>query len=79
MGSNSKSVLNRRAGFLFLVLAAAGLFTVRGAFSQAPAAARTVDPAKGRPRSWRAMGRPPAVKPQGTEIAGTPARLAGVV
>jgi enamine deaminase RidA (YjgF/YER057c/UK114 family) len=37
MGSNSKSVLNRRAGFLFLVLAAAGLFTVRGAFSQAPA------------------------------------------
>lgn len=37
MGSNSKSVLNRRAGFLFLVLVAAGLFTVRGAFSQAPA------------------------------------------
>jgi len=37
MGSNNKSVLNRRAGFLFLVLAAAGLFTVRGAFSQAPA------------------------------------------
>jgi hypothetical protein len=25
------------------------------------------------------MGSPPGVKPQGTEIAGTPARLAGVV
>jgi 2-iminobutanoate/2-iminopropanoate deaminase len=37
MGSNSKSVPNRRAGFLFLVLAAAGLLIVRGAFSQAPA------------------------------------------
>src|SRR5258708_12362065 len=37
MRSDSKSVLNRRAGFVFLVLAVAGLFTVRGAFSQAPA------------------------------------------
>src|ERR1700726_950864 len=37
MQSDSKSVLNRRAGFVFLVLAVAGLFTVRGAFSQAPA------------------------------------------
>jgi enamine deaminase RidA (YjgF/YER057c/UK114 family) len=37
MQSNSKSALNRRAGFAFLVLAAAGLFAVRGAFSQAPA------------------------------------------
>src|SRR4029077_20123323 len=36
MGSYSKSILNRRAGFLFLVLAAAGMLTVRGAFSQAP-------------------------------------------
>ena len=36
MGSNNKSVLNRRAGFLFLVLAAAGMLTVRGVFSQAP-------------------------------------------
>ena len=31
------SKLNRRAGLLFLVLAVAGLFSVRGAFSQAPA------------------------------------------
>ena len=37
MQSNRKSALNRRAGFAFLVLAAAGLFIVRGAFSQAPA------------------------------------------
>ncbi|HXN54329.1 MAG TPA: RidA family protein [Candidatus Acidoferrum sp.] len=37
MQSNSKAVLNRRAGFVFLALAAAGLLTVRGAFSQAPA------------------------------------------
>jgi 2-iminobutanoate/2-iminopropanoate deaminase len=37
MQSNSKSALNRRAGFAFLVLAAAGLFAVRGAFSKAPA------------------------------------------
>jgi 2-iminobutanoate/2-iminopropanoate deaminase len=37
MQSSLKSALNRRAGFAFLVLAAAGLFTVRGAFSQAPA------------------------------------------
>ena len=36
MQSSSKSILNRRAGFAFLVLAAAGLITVRGAFSQAP-------------------------------------------
>ena len=36
MQSNSRSALNRRAGFAFLVLVAAGLFTVRGAFSQAP-------------------------------------------
>ena len=36
MSSNRKSVLNRRAGFAFLLLAAAGLLTVRGAFSQAP-------------------------------------------
>jgi 2-iminobutanoate/2-iminopropanoate deaminase len=36
MQSKSKSALNRRAGFVFLVLAAAGLLTVRGAFSQAP-------------------------------------------
>jgi len=31
------SKLNRRAGLVFLVLAAAGLFSVRGAFSQSPA------------------------------------------
>lgn len=31
------SKLNRRAGLVFLVLAAAGLVSVRGAFSQAPA------------------------------------------
>lgn len=31
------SKLNRRAGLVFLVLVAAGLFSVRGAFSQAPA------------------------------------------
>src|ERR1700719_4286770 len=37
MVSKSKSVLNRRAGFVFLVLVVAGLVTVRGAFSQAPA------------------------------------------
>src|SRR6266852_7437265 len=37
MGSNSRSVLNRRAGFVCLMLAAAGLLTVRGAFPQAPA------------------------------------------
>jgi 2-iminobutanoate/2-iminopropanoate deaminase len=37
MRSNRKSVLNRRAGFVFLVLAVAGLLTARGAFSQAPA------------------------------------------
>jgi 2-iminobutanoate/2-iminopropanoate deaminase len=37
MQSNSKSALNRRAGFAFLALAAAGLFTVRGAFSPASA------------------------------------------
>jgi 2-iminobutanoate/2-iminopropanoate deaminase len=37
MQSNGKSVLNRRAGIAFLVLAAAGLFSVRGAFPQAPA------------------------------------------
>ena len=37
MRSDTKFVLNRRAGFVFLVLAVAGLFTVRGAFSQAPA------------------------------------------
>jgi 2-iminobutanoate/2-iminopropanoate deaminase len=37
MQSNSKSTLNRRAGFAFLALAAAGLFTVRGAFSQGAA------------------------------------------
>jgi 2-iminobutanoate/2-iminopropanoate deaminase len=37
MQTNRKSVLNRRAGFVLLVLAAAGLVTVRGAFSQAPA------------------------------------------
>jgi enamine deaminase RidA (YjgF/YER057c/UK114 family) len=37
MQSNTKSALNRRAGFAFLALAAAGLFTVRGAFSQATA------------------------------------------
>lgn len=39
METNRTSVLNRRAGFVFLVLVAAGLFTVRGAFSQAPAQA----------------------------------------
>jgi reactive intermediate/imine deaminase len=37
MQSNRNSALNRRAGFAFLVLAAAGFFSVRGAFSQAPA------------------------------------------
>jgi len=37
MQSNGKSVLNRRAGIAFLVLAVAGLFSVRGAFPQAPA------------------------------------------
>lgn len=37
MASEKTRVLNRRAGFLLLVLVAAGLFTVRGAFSQAPA------------------------------------------
>jgi 2-iminobutanoate/2-iminopropanoate deaminase len=36
MQSSSKSVLNRRAGFAFLLLATAGLLIVRGAFSQAP-------------------------------------------
>ena len=36
MQSSSKSVLNRRAGFAFLLLTAAGFLTVRGAFSQAP-------------------------------------------
>ena len=37
MGIDNKSSLNRRAGFLLLALAAGGLFTVRGAFSQSPA------------------------------------------
>jgi enamine deaminase RidA (YjgF/YER057c/UK114 family) len=37
MRSKSKFVANRRAGFVLLILAAAGLLTVRGAFSQAPA------------------------------------------
>src|SRR5260370_29503415 len=35
MGSNSKSVVNRRAGFIFLVLTTAGLVTVRSEFSPA--------------------------------------------
>lgn len=39
MQTHHRSVLNRRAGFVFLVLAAAGVVTVRGAFSQAPAQA----------------------------------------
>ena len=37
MQTNRRSVLNGRAGFVILVLAAAGFVTVRGAFSQAPA------------------------------------------
>lgn len=37
MDTQSRSTLNRRAAFVFLVLAAAGLLTVSGAFSQAPA------------------------------------------
>lgn len=37
MQTHHRSVLNRRAGFVFLVLAATGVITVRGAFSQAPA------------------------------------------
>lgn len=37
MQTNLWSAVNRRAGFVLLVLAAAGLATVRGAFSQAPA------------------------------------------
>jgi reactive intermediate/imine deaminase len=36
METKSRSVLNRRAGVAFLVLAAAALFSVRGALSQAP-------------------------------------------
>jgi 2-iminobutanoate/2-iminopropanoate deaminase len=36
MQTHRTSMLNRRAGFVFLVLAAAGFITVRGAFSQAP-------------------------------------------
>ncbi len=40
MQSNGKSVLNRRAGIVFLVLAVAGSFSVRGAFPQAPAPSR---------------------------------------
>jgi enamine deaminase RidA (YjgF/YER057c/UK114 family) len=36
METNTKSALNRRAAFIFLVLAVAGLITVSGAFSQAP-------------------------------------------
>ena len=36
METNTKSALNRRAAFVFLVLAVAGLITVSGAFSQAP-------------------------------------------
>src|SRR5437879_11893816 len=36
MQIKSKSALNRRAAFVFLVLGAAGLITVSGAFSQAP-------------------------------------------
>jgi 2-iminobutanoate/2-iminopropanoate deaminase len=37
MQSHRRSVLNRRAGVVFLALVVAGLVTVRGAFSQAPA------------------------------------------
>jgi 2-iminobutanoate/2-iminopropanoate deaminase len=37
MQTHRRSVLNRRAGFVFLALVVAGLVTVRGAFSQAPA------------------------------------------
>ena len=37
MHSNRRSVLNRRAGFVLLVLAIAGLVSVRGAFPKAPA------------------------------------------
>ena len=37
MQSKARSMLNRRAVFAFLALAAAGLVTVGGAFSQAPA------------------------------------------
>jgi enamine deaminase RidA (YjgF/YER057c/UK114 family) len=37
MQTNNRSALNPRAGLVFLLLVAAGLFTVRGAFSQAPA------------------------------------------
>jgi 2-iminobutanoate/2-iminopropanoate deaminase len=37
MQTHHRSVLNRRAGFVFLALVVAGLVTVRGAFSQAPA------------------------------------------
>jgi 2-iminobutanoate/2-iminopropanoate deaminase len=37
MQSHRRSVLNRRAGVVFLALVVAGLVTVRGAFSQGPA------------------------------------------
>src|SRR5262249_4713660 len=57
-----------------------GCRSVRPAvFSHAPTAVRTVDSASGGPMSWSPTGSPAAVKPQGSEIAGTPARLAGVV
>jgi 2-iminobutanoate/2-iminopropanoate deaminase len=37
MQSDSRSILNRRTSFVFLVLAILGTLTVRGALSQAPA------------------------------------------
>jgi enamine deaminase RidA (YjgF/YER057c/UK114 family) len=37
MQTHRRSILNQRAGFVFLALVLAGLVTVRGAFSQAPA------------------------------------------
>jgi 2-iminobutanoate/2-iminopropanoate deaminase len=39
MQTHHRSMLNRRAGLVFLVLAVAGFLSVRGAFSQGPAPA----------------------------------------
>src|SRR5260370_41296320 len=49
------------------------------ACSYACAIARTVDSANGAPTIWRPIGRPEVVKPQGTEIAGSPSRSKGDV